>query len=275
MRELKVLSDLQTLLPPLSDDEYKGLEADILEHGCLSPIVVWGDVVVDGHNRYAICRDHEIPFDTIEIEFDSVDDAKLWSWSHLEHRRNLTPYQRGEMALKFKPMLAAKAKANMSAGGGDKLTAKAGCPTLDNPVIDTKRELAKIAGLSHGTLHKTEFLNEFADEATKEKLRNNETTINREYNRLRQEMSDEEQLPPVPPRDNGEYQGCVTLQHILLRDTDSLVRCLFSIFDASYRERLILDMLRKAQADDGPETVEKIVHLIHQEFPTFSQSTQG
>jgi ParB-like chromosome segregation protein Spo0J len=281
VRELKVNSELQTLLPSLSDEEYKGLEADILEHGCLSPIVVWNDVIVDGHNRYAICRDHEISFDAIELEFESLDDAKLWAWSHQEHRRNLTPFQRTEIAKRFKSMLAAKAMQNKTASGGDRKSeqAKSVLTTLTKPVseetkpMNVRAELAKIAGVSEGTMAKAEYLHEHADEETKQRLRGNETTIHREYNRLKQEESDEEQLLSVP-RESGEYQGCVTLRHILLRDTDSLVSCLFSIFDASYRERLILDVLRKALVDDGPVAVEKIVHTIHREFPIHSNSTE-
>ena len=117
MKTLNIHSELQTLLPALSEKEYAGLEKDILERGCLSPIVTWNDTIVDGHNRYAICQRHGILFEVKHLEFASLDDAKFWAWTHQENQRNLTSFQKSELALKFKPMLVAKAKENMAAGG--------------------------------------------------------------------------------------------------------------------------------------------------------------
>jgi hypothetical protein len=261
MKAFKIHSELQTLLPALSDAEYKGLEADILEHGCLSPLVTWGEYIVDGHNRYAICQDHELPFDTVELEFDSLDEAKFWAWSHQEHRRNLTPFQRAEIALQFKPMLAAKGKE--SQGKRHDL-----CPTLDKSSHDTKKELAQIAGVSHGTLNKAEYLDKHADEDTKQRLRNAETTINREYTRLRVAEENEvpdfdpEPLKPTFPNPTGTFQESVTLQHILLHKTESLITCLFSLFDAKYRALLIVDLFAKIEEEDGVEAAEHILSQI-------------
>ena len=41
------------LLPPLTEEEYAALKADIVEHGVLVPIVVDADTgaIVDGHHR--------------------------------------------------------------------------------------------------------------------------------------------------------------------------------------------------------------------------------
>ena len=45
------------LLPPLSDEQYAALEADILQNGCYSPIIVNEDtVIVDGHHRHDLRR---------------------------------------------------------------------------------------------------------------------------------------------------------------------------------------------------------------------------
>ena len=107
---LDVEPELQHLLPALSESEYAGLEADILKNGVLSPLVTWNDLIVDGHHRYMICRKHDLPFETVAMTFESLDAAKLWAWQHQEHRRNLTPFQRGEIALQFKPFIEAKAK---------------------------------------------------------------------------------------------------------------------------------------------------------------------
>ena len=103
--ELRLEPEFQFLLPPLSEAEQTGLEADILRRGILSPLVVWNGILVDGHHRYAICRKYSLPYSIRTLEFDSLGAAKLWAWRHQENRRNLTPYQRAEISLTFKPQL--------------------------------------------------------------------------------------------------------------------------------------------------------------------------
>ena len=58
MINLKIDPEFQSQIPPLTDDEYKQLEENILKEGKLiSPLIVWNNTLVDGHNRYAIpCR---------------------------------------------------------------------------------------------------------------------------------------------------------------------------------------------------------------------------
>ncbi|MDR1384650.1 MAG: hypothetical protein LBJ67_12530 [Planctomycetaceae bacterium] len=276
MKELTIIDDMKNVLPPLSDTECAGLEADIWERGCLSPIVVWNGTIVDGHHRYSICKKYNVPFETKSLEFLSWDAAKLWAWSHQENRRNLTAFQRAEIALPFKTMFAARAKENMSACGGDKIRSKeeAGLSNSIHPLnkIDTRAEIAKIANVGNNTIARVEYLNEHTDDETKENLRNGETSINKEYTHLRVAQEgetsdfDPESLTPTYPNGIGKFKERVTLQNILLQETESIVDCLFSIFDVAYREQLMLDVLEKARIDDGEETVHQIVQRIKERF---------
>ena len=53
MINLKIDPEFQNQIPPLTDDEYKQLEENILKEGkLLSPLIVWNNTLVDGHNRY-------------------------------------------------------------------------------------------------------------------------------------------------------------------------------------------------------------------------------
>ena len=63
---------------------------------------------------------------------------------------------RGELALKRKHIIAAKAKKNQACGQGGVLL----CQNSDkaSEKIDTKKELAKIAGVSHDTIARVEKL---------------------------------------------------------------------------------------------------------------------
>ena len=114
MQTLIIHEELKNLLPPLSDEEYTGLEESILKDGCLSPFIVWHDILVDGHYRYEICKKHAIPFSVQKIVFENLDDVKLWIWKHQGCRRNMTPFQRAESVLKLKDIVATKLKKRRS-----------------------------------------------------------------------------------------------------------------------------------------------------------------
>lgn len=64
MKELKIDPELKDLLPPLTDDEYKQLEKNIVTNGFDRnfPIMEWHGYIVDGHNRYSICKKHNIDY---------------------------------------------------------------------------------------------------------------------------------------------------------------------------------------------------------------------
>ena len=117
------------------DEDGSGLEADILNKGCLSSLFSWNNILVDGYHRHDICTKHKIPFDVKSIDFDDLDDAKLWIVKHQANRRNLTSFQRIEIALKFKPTVAEKARKNCSAGGGDRINRDTK-PGLENLLVN-------------------------------------------------------------------------------------------------------------------------------------------
>ena len=113
-----ILPDLAELLPPLSGEQLAALEKDILQNGCYAPIIVNEDlVVVDGHNRQQICTRHDLPYKMAVFAFDDLLEAKQWALDTQKGRRNLDKWELGKIALKLKPEIEAKAKANMSAGG--------------------------------------------------------------------------------------------------------------------------------------------------------------
>ena len=93
MREIIIDEQFKALLPALDAQTYALLEESLLANGCLHPLVLWNGVLIDGHNRYEICTKHEIPYNTIDKEFGSRDEALIWIISTQVARRNLTPMQ--------------------------------------------------------------------------------------------------------------------------------------------------------------------------------------
>ena len=96
MINLKIDPEFQSQIPPLTDDEYKQLEENILKEGKLiSPLIVWNNILVDGHNRYAILQKHpEIYFSTMPLPFESREEVLAWICKNQLGRRNLTPEQK-------------------------------------------------------------------------------------------------------------------------------------------------------------------------------------
>lgn len=87
---LKTDKEFKNLIRPLLRKEYLQLEENLIRDGCLDPIITWNGVIIDGHNRYELCRRHSIPFAVIEMNFDSRDAAIAWICAHQLGRRNIT-----------------------------------------------------------------------------------------------------------------------------------------------------------------------------------------
>lgn len=90
IRRLKIDQEFKHLIRPLRQREYAQLEQNILSDGCRDPIVVWNDVIVDGHNRYEICMRHDIPFEVKNMEFECREAAIAWICANQLGRRNIT-----------------------------------------------------------------------------------------------------------------------------------------------------------------------------------------
>lgn len=187
-----VLPELSELLPPLTDEQSAALEADLLKNGCYAPVIVNEDmIVVDGHNRQRPCEKHGLPYQMAVFTFDDLLEAQQWALDTQKGRRNLDKWELGKIALKLKPEIEARAKRNMSAGGGDQKSedAKSGLATLPNPIsapVDTRKELADAVGLGERTMGKVMQIAEHAPAAVKDALDQKELSINQGYNITKQ-----------------------------------------------------------------------------------------
>ena len=73
--ELKIDQEFKDLIPALSVDEVLNLEQSLLNEGCRDALVTWNGYLIDGHNRYAICTAHNLPYKVVEKQFDSMNDV--------------------------------------------------------------------------------------------------------------------------------------------------------------------------------------------------------
>ncbi len=94
--DIKIDPEFRALVPAISDDERMQLEQNLIDHGgARDPLMVWlrGDddeVLLDGHNRFEICRRLKLPFAYHHVEFDTRDEAADWIDKNQMGRRNLS-----------------------------------------------------------------------------------------------------------------------------------------------------------------------------------------
>ena len=93
MQQIIIDKEFERILPKLDEQTYVWLEENILEYGCREPLVLWNGILIDGHNRYSILQKHDLPINTIDMEFDSRDEVLIWIISTQISRRNLNPLQ--------------------------------------------------------------------------------------------------------------------------------------------------------------------------------------
>ena len=104
---ITVSPELKAYIDPLTPDEHAALERSILAEGCRDALVLWGETLVDGHNRYGICQKHGLPFQTVQnTRFRSMEDVHLWMIDQHLGRRSVSDFQRGVLALRKREILA-------------------------------------------------------------------------------------------------------------------------------------------------------------------------
>jgi hypothetical protein len=162
--ELKIDQEFRDLIPPLSVDEVLNLEQSLLTEGCRDAILTWQNFIIDGHNRYAICTKRGIPFRVEAKQFESRNDVCIWMIQNQFARRNLSNYVRGGLGLKLEEFFKQKAEENLKLSGklyGENHSkSQEGSANSPNPLkaeiktVDTREELAKVAGIGSNTISK-------------------------------------------------------------------------------------------------------------------------
>lgn len=158
--ELRIDEEFKNLLPDLTEEEKKTLEKSILRYGVQTPIRTWNGIIVDGHNRYMICKLNGIEDIPVKaMEFADRECVIEWILQNQLGRRNLSDFQRARIALRYEDMIARKARERMSMGGKGGVKVCSNDPTLNNQDTHrTRDEIAKIADTSPSAVMRTKFI---------------------------------------------------------------------------------------------------------------------
>lgn len=180
--ELKTRKLFADLIPPLSIEERGELENSIMDEGCRDAICVWNGVIVDGHNRYEICKRRKRAFRVKEMSFENDEAAVAWIIRNQFGRRNLTAMQRAELALKLKDAIAAEAKKRQVKAGKEHGRGREKIrENSHEPNKRTDEELAEMAGVSSNTIRRVEKIVAEAEPEVVEAARRGEMSINKAY----------------------------------------------------------------------------------------------
>lgn len=97
---MKIIIDeeFKNLIAPLTEEELKSLENNLLENGYNKayPVIVWKghDILVDGHNRYGLCQKYGIEPEIFEQKFESREEVINWMIENQLARRSIDPDMR-------------------------------------------------------------------------------------------------------------------------------------------------------------------------------------
>jgi len=204
--KIQIDEELEKLLPQLLEDDYNSLKNSLLENGFdqkFGRIKVWfpedndgTGYIVDGHNRYKICRENgvELSYYCFEsVFFDSKEEVIKWMLENQLARRNLLTIQRIAVAEKYRPIYEKQAKANQSLGGGDKRS-KEYQKSVESDLsqaVDKKRnsttdeKLSKISGVKTTTYKMGAKVLKSGNDELKKRVLSGKTSISAGYRELR------------------------------------------------------------------------------------------
>ena len=102
--ELKIDSEFSKLVDPVEPEQDEALKEAIHISGYVEPILIWNGTIIDGHRRYKMCKDNNIPFRTREVNFEDRYEAKIFILTHQVAERNLGSIDISELKEKLKEL---------------------------------------------------------------------------------------------------------------------------------------------------------------------------
>ena len=191
---MQIKDEFKKLIPALSVEEFKQLEQNCLSEGIREKIITWNGFIIDGHNRFEIATRWNLEYESESKRFKDENEVKEWMIHNQFGRRNLSNYQRSVLALELESVFSAKAKENLklSEGKGKQISAE-----VKVAPIETRKELAKVANVSHDTIAKVKVIEAKATPEVKAQLSTGEVSINQAYQEIKKEEKKTERLNQI------------------------------------------------------------------------------
>lgn len=117
---MQIDQEFKSLMPALTNEEYRQLEENIIKEGCRDALVTWNDTLIDGHQRYEICTKNNIPFKTVAKELENREEVIVWIIKNQLGKKNMSDYSKGSKKLSIN--LLKKHPKNLQIYGEDNIS---------------------------------------------------------------------------------------------------------------------------------------------------------
>jgi hypothetical protein len=152
--DVVINEELKAYIDPLTGEEREALERSLLAEGCRDALVLWGNVLVDGHNRYEICSRHGLPFRTVQNpRFQSIEDVHLWMIDQHLGRRSVSDFQRGVLALRKREIVAERRARKAAAPAAEAAEASSPVAAPDAPASEAASGAATAPAVTNDAQH--------------------------------------------------------------------------------------------------------------------------
>ena len=182
--QLTINSEYGRLVPNLSEKDYDNLKNSIEKNGLWVTILVNSQgIILDGHNRYDICKELGIePRFAIRTFENKLLEKKFVIECNL-YRRHLNDFQKSELGI---PLLEiekelAKIRVNQHSLPSNEGEQKG----------EATQIVSKNIGVSKSTFERAKKIIEEAPEEVKENLREGKTTISKEHQKIQKQLNRE------------------------------------------------------------------------------------
>ncbi|MDV3002600.1 MAG: hypothetical protein N5P05_004255 (plasmid) [Chroococcopsis gigantea SAG 12.99] len=142
-------AEFQSLIPPLTPLEREGLELSIISSGCREPLIIWSEenILIDGHNRHAICVKRGIEYQVRAISLPDRGAVIDWIIANQLSRRNLSPFYLSYFRGKYY-------NREKSQGERSDLTSGQNVQKLDKQELTTAQNIATLHGVNEKTIRR-------------------------------------------------------------------------------------------------------------------------
>lgn len=157
--DLIIDKEFESVIPPLDEQEFEFLEESILHDGeVYHPLVVWNNIIVDGHHRYKILKEHpDIKYRITERYFNNRYEAISWICFNQLGRRNLSSIQKTAlMGRRYKAEKLAHGASDGFRGNKYKKVVSGQNDHLQNDSNNTARRIAAEMGAGEKTVRRAE-----------------------------------------------------------------------------------------------------------------------
>lgn len=157
--DLIIDEEFESVIPPLTDEEFELLKESVLNDGeVYHPLVVWDNIIVDGHHRYKILKEHpEVKYRIKERAFENRYEAISWICLNQLGRRNLNDAQKKMLiGRRYKTEKMARGASDGFRGNQHKKSVKGQNVPLPDDVHITSSRIATEMGTSEKTVRRAE-----------------------------------------------------------------------------------------------------------------------